>query len=80
MTGCWLLLWSRSLAVVAYSSVLHSTKSSVYIAYFTGDEHLLMRSLMNTKKMLGDRTPPCATPCLRSILLLFVLSTTTLAR
>ena len=28
--------WSRTLAVVAYSSVLHRTKSSAYIAHFTG--------------------------------------------
>ena len=30
--------WSRTLAVVAYSSVLHSTKSSAYIADFMGME------------------------------------------
>ena len=42
--------------------------------------NLLMRSLMNTKKSVGDMTPPCGTPCLRSIFLLFVLSMTTLAR
>ena len=65
--------WSRTLAVVAYSSVLHRTKSSAYIAHFTGDGNLLIRSLMNTKKSVG-------TPCLRSIFLLFVLSMTTLAR
>ena len=69
------------MAVVAYSSVLHRTKSSAYIAHFTGDGNLLMRSLMNTKKIVGDMTPPCGTPCLRSnTFLLFVLSTTTLAR
>ena len=34
---------------------------------------------MNTKKGVGDMTPPCGTPCLRSIFLLFVLSMTTLA-
>ena len=72
--------WSRTLAVVAYSSVLHRTKSSAYIAHFTGDGNLLIRSLMNTKKCVGDMTPPCGTPCLRSIFLLFVLSMTTLAR
>ena len=42
--------WSRTLAVIAYSSVLHRTNSSVYIAHFTGDENFLIRSLMNTKK------------------------------
>ena len=44
--------WSRTLAVVAYSSVLHRTKSSAYIAHFTEDGHFLIRSLMNTKKAL----------------------------
>ena len=72
--------WSRTLAVVAYSSVLHRSKSSAYIANFTGDGNFLIRSLMNTKKSVGDMTPPCGTPCLRSIFLLFVLSMTTLAR
>ena len=42
--------WSRVLAVVAYSSVLHRTKSSAYIAHFTGDGNFLIRSLMNTKE------------------------------
>ena len=50
--------WSRVLAVVAYSSVLHRTKSSAYIAHFTGDGNFLIRSLMNTKKSVGDMTPP----------------------
>ena len=71
--------WSRILAVVAYSSVLHRTKSSAYIAHFTGYGNFLIRSLKYTKKSVGDMTPPCGTPCL-SIFLLFVLSTTTLAR
>ena len=35
---------------------------------------------MYTKKSVGDMTPLCGTPCLRSIFLLFVLSTATLAR
>ena len=72
--------WCRTLAVVAYYSVLHRTKSSAYIAHFTGDGNFLIRSLMNTKKNVGDMTPPCGTPCLRSIFLLFVLSMTTLVR
>ena len=72
--------WSRTLAVVAYSSVLHRTKLSAYIVHFTGDGNFLIRSLMNTKKSVGDMTPPCGTPCLRTIFLLFVLSMTTLAR
>ena len=72
--------WSRTLAVVAYSSVLHMNKSSTYIAHFTGDGNFLIRSLMNTRKSVGDMTTPCDTPCLRSIFLLFVLSMTTLAR
>ena len=46
--------WSRILAVVAYSSVLHMTKSSAYIAHFTGDGNVLIRSLMNTMKSVGD--------------------------
>ena len=72
--------WSRVLAVVAYSSVLHRTYASAYIAHFTGDRNYLIRSLMNTKKSVGDMTPPCGTSCQRSIFLLFVLSMTTLAR
>ena len=60
---------SRILAVVC-SSVFHRTKSSAYIVHFTVDEMLLIRLLMNTKKMDGDRTPPCGTPCLMSMLLL----------
>ena len=68
--------WSRILAVVAYSSVLHRTKSSAYIAHFTGGRSFLTRSLMNTTKGVGDSTLRCGTPCLKSIVLLFVLSTT----
>ena len=60
--------------------MLHRTKSSAYIAHFTGDGHFLIRSLMNTKKSAGDMTPPCGTPCLRIIFLLFVLSMTTLSQ
>ena len=44
--------WSRIVAVVAYSSVLHRTKSFAYIAHFTGDGNFLIRSLMKTKKTL----------------------------
>ena len=72
--------WSSIWAVVAYSSVLHRTKSSAYIAHFTGVGNFLIRSLMNTKKSVGNMTLSCSTPCLRSIFLLFVLSTTNLAR
>ena len=50
--------WNRTLAVVAYSYVLHTTKSSAYIAHFTGDGNLWIRSLMNTKKSVGDMTLP----------------------
>ena len=75
-----LVSWSRILAVVAYSSVLHRTTSSAYIAHLTGHGNLLIRSLMNTKKSVGDMTPHCGTPCLRSNFLLFVLSMNTLAR
>ena len=35
---------------------------------------------MNPNKSVGDMTPPCGIPCLRGNFLLFVLSTTTLAR
>ena len=77
LTGCWLLLG------VVFWQLLHIlpcfTKPSTYIAHFTGDGHFLIRSLMNTNERLGDRTPPCDTPCLKSIFLLFVLYTTTLA-
>ena len=72
--------WSRILTVVAYSSMLHRTKSSAYIAHFIGDGNFMIRSLMNTKKRVGDMIPPCGTPCLRSICLLFVLSMTTIDR
>ena len=58
--------------------MLHVTKSSAYIAHFTGDGHFLIRSLLNIKKGVGHRTPLCGTPCLRNILFLFVLSTITL--
>ena len=68
------------MVVVAYSSELHRTKSSAYIAHYTEDGNFLIRSLLNTKKRFGDRTSPCGTPCLRSIFLAFVLSTTTVAR
>ena len=61
--------WSRTLAVVAYSSVLHRTKSSAYIAHFTGAGNFLIRSLMNTKKSIGDMTPPCGTPVSEEYLL-----------
>ena len=37
---------SRVLAVVAYSSVLHRTKSSAYTAHFTGDGNFLIRLLL----------------------------------
>ena len=62
--------WSRILAVVAYSSGLHSTRSSVYIAHFIEDGQFLDKghwSVMNSKKSVGDMTPLCGTPCLRSI-------------
>ena len=68
--------WSRILAVVSYSSVLHRTKSSSYITHFTEDGKFVIQSLMNTKKRVCDMTSPCGTPCLRSIFLLVVLSTT----
>ena len=72
--------WSRTLAVVAYSSVLHRTKSSAYIAHFTGDGNFLIRLLINTKKSVGDMIFPCGILCLRSIFLLFVLFMTTLTQ
>ena len=43
-------------------------------SYF-GDGNFLIRLLMNTMKRVSDRILPRCTPCLRSILLLFVLST-----
>ena len=45
-----LVACSCILAVVAYSSVLHRTNLSAYIADFTGDGNFLIGSLMNTKK------------------------------
>ena len=72
--------WSCILAVVAYSSVLHRTRSYANIAHFIGDGNFLLRLLMNNKKSVGDMTPPCGSPCLRSIFFLVVLYMTTLAR
>ena len=80
LTGCSDASWSHILAVVAYSSVLHRTKSSAYIAHFTGDGNFLIRLLINIKKSVGDMPLPCGISCLRSIFLVFVLSMTTLAR
>ena len=65
--------WSRILAVVVYFAVLHRTKSSAYIVHFTRDVNFLIRSLMNTKKSVGDMTPLCGTTCLRSIFSLYYL-------
>ena len=65
--------WSRILAVVAYSSVLLRTKSFAYIAHFTGDENFLIRSLMNTKKSVGDMTLPYGTPCQEYLLALLII-------
>ena len=70
---------SLSCAVVACSSLHHSTISSAYIAHFTASGSCLIRSLMKIRNWVGDRTPPCDTPCLRRTFLLFALSTVTLA-
>ena len=70
---------SLSCAVVAYSSLHHSTRSSAYIAHFTASGSCLIRSLMKIRNRVSDRTPPCGTPCLRRTFLLFMLSTVTLA-
>ena len=51
--------WSRILTVVVYSFVFHRTKSSAFIVHLTGNGNLLIRSLMNTKKSVGDMTSPC---------------------
>ena len=50
--------WNHTLSVVAYSSVLHRTKSSTCITHFTEDRNFLIISLMNTKKSIDDMTPP----------------------
>ena len=42
--------WSRILALVAYSPVLHRTKSAAYITQLSGDGHFLISSLKDTKK------------------------------
>ena len=70
---------SLSCAVVACSSLHHSTRSSAYIAHFTASGSCLIRSLIKIRNRVGDMTPPCGTPCLRRIFLLLVLSTVTLA-
>ena len=70
---------SLSCAVVACSSVHHITRSSAYIAHLTASGSCLIRSLMKIRKRVGDRTPPCGTPCLRRIFLLLALSMVTLA-
>ena len=79
LAGCWLLLG------VVFWQLLHILLCSIRLfRLHTLRIHwgwkFLIRSLMNTKKRVGYRTPPCGTPCLRSIFLLFVLFTTTLAR
>ena len=57
-------------AVVAYSSLHHITKSSAYNAALTPSGSSETRSLMNSRNNIGDRKPPCGTPCLSRIFLL----------
>ena len=70
---------SLSCAVVACSSLHHSTRSSAYIAHFTASGNCLIRSLMKISNSVSDRTLPCGTPCLRRTFLLYALSTVSLA-
>ena len=70
---------SLSCAVVACCFVHHITRSSAYIAHLTASGNCLIRSLMKIRKRVGDRTPPCGTPCLRRFFLLLALSMITLA-
>ena len=57
-------------AVVAYSSLHQITKSSAYNAALMPFGSSETKSLMNSRNNVGDRTPPCGTPCLSSIFLL----------
>ena len=57
-------------AVVAYSSLYQISKSSTYNAALSPFGSSETESLMNSRNNVGDRTPPCGTPCLRSIFLL----------
>ena len=60
-------------AVVAYSSFHQITKSSAYNAALTPFGSSGTRSLMNSRNNVGDRIPPCGTPCLSRIFLLSLL-------
>ena len=66
---------SLSYAVVACSSIHHITRSAAYLSAFGS---CLTKSLMKIRNRVGDKTPPCGTPCLRMFLLL-ALSMVTLA-
>ena len=58
-------------AVVAYSSLHHITKSSACNTALTPFGSSETRPLMNSSRNnVGDRTPPCGTPCLSRIFLL----------
>ena len=57
-------------AVVACSSLHQITKSPAYNAALTPFGSSETRSLMNSRNNVGDRTPPCGTPCLTRIFLL----------
>ena len=53
-------------SVVAYSSLHHISKSSVYNAAMTPFGSSETKSLMNSRNNVGDRAPPCRTSCLSS--------------
>ena len=55
------------------------TRSPAYIAHLTASGSCLIRSLMKIRKRVGDRTPPCGTPCRRRFFLLLALSMVSLA-
>ena len=66
--------------MLACSSLHHSTRSSAYSADLTPLGSSDTRSLMNTRKRVGDRTPPWGTPWRGRIFLLLSWSRLTRAR
>ena len=53
--------WSRTLAVVAYSSVIHRTKSSAYIPHFRFDSALVNSSYDNGEFITVDTSSDSVT-------------------
>ena len=65
--------WILYVAVVAYSFLDYITKSHAFYAALMPLGYSDTRSLMKSRNDVGDRAPPCGTPCLSWILLLWAL-------